>query len=205
MKLQIINDNPYDQNIYLYIQDNEAVIIDPGDSFASICEAVAKHGVKVIGILLTHGHFDHTLSVNALREHTSAPVYAHENEVPLLADAEINRAGLRGINVSVTPDKTFTHGGTFKFQNGSELKILHTPGHTAGGVCFYDEKNAALFTGDTLFRDTIGRTDMPTGDHHTLITSISEKLFTLPDNTTVYPGHGESSSVAHEKAHNPYF
>ncbi|MCL2048832.1 MAG: MBL fold metallo-hydrolase [Defluviitaleaceae bacterium] len=205
MELITINDNPYDENIYIYYdkESQEGVVIDPGDSFDIICDTIGKNNIKVAAILLTHGHYDHTLCVNELRELTGAPVYAHKDEKHLLQNTEYNRSGLRGLMVSVVPDRFFSDGDVFSFANGAELKIIHTPGHTAGGICFYDEKNAMLFTGDTLFRGTVGRTDMPTGCTQTLFESIRGRLFMLPENVLVLAGHGDTSTIGYEKKYNP--
>ena len=204
MELLIIDDNPFGENIYIYYdkESGEGIIIDPGDSFDLIRNAIEENNIKVVAILLTHGHFDHVFRANEVRELTNAPIYSHESEVPLLQDTEFNRAGRRGLEVTVSPDKYLADGDIFSFANGTELKVIHTPGHTAGGICFYDEKNAMIFTGDTLFRETVGRTDLPTGCTHTLLSSIREKLFTLPDNVTVFPGHDRKTTIEHEKKHN---
>jgi len=204
MELAIINDNPYGQNVYIYFcaETGEGVVIDPGECLGTIKKTIEEKKIKVSAILLTHGHFDHTIRTNELREFTNAPVYVHEEEKELLKNPEYNRSGYRGLDVSVIPDKFFKDGDVYTFSNGEELKVIHTPGHTAGGVCYYDEKAGIIFTGDTLFKETIGRTDMPTGDHATLLRSIKEKLFTLPENVTVYPGHEESSSICHEMKYN---
>lgn len=204
MNLLIINDNPYGENVYIYYDEfsGDGVIIDPGDSFKTIGKTIEQNKINVKGILLTHGHFDHVFSVNEVRKLTNAPVYAHESEAELLQNAEYNRSSFRGLEISVVPDKFFSNGDIFKVSDEAELKVLHTPGHTAGGVCYYDKKNAMIFTGDTLFKETIGRTDMPTGNYAALLQSIREKLFTLPDNVTVYPGHEQNSTIKHEKKFN---
>lgn len=205
MELIIIADNPYGQNIYIYYDKatKEGVIIDASDSYDTIRRAVEENEIRVKAILLTHGHFDHTFCVDKLREYTGAQVYAHTAEVELLKNTEYNRAVLRDLDISVAADKLFADGDVFSFANGeATLKVIHTPGHTAGGVCYYDEARGIIFTGDTLFRETIGRTDMPTGDTDTLVTSVREKLFTLPGNVTVYPGHDQSTTIAHEKKYN---
>jgi len=204
MELVIVNENPYGQNVYFYFdkETGEGIVIDPGDCIDEMKRTIEDEKINVIGILLTHGHFDHTYCVNELREFTNAPVYAHEGEKELLRNPEFNRSGYRGLEISVVPDKFFSDGDVFAFSNGEELKVIHTPGHTAGGVCYYDEKAGVIFTGDTLFKGTIGRTDMPTGNHAELLESIREKLFTLPENVMVFPGHEESSSISHEMKYN---
>ncbi|MCL2578098.1 MAG: MBL fold metallo-hydrolase [Defluviitaleaceae bacterium] len=204
MELVIVNDNPYGQNVYFYFdkETGEGVVIDPGDCFDAIKKTIEENKIKVSGILLTHGHFDHTFRANEVRELTNAPIYAHKEEIGVLQNPEYNRSGYRGLDVSVIPDKLFSDGDVFTFSNGEELKVIHTPGHTAGGVCYYDEKAGIIFTGDTLFKETIGRTDMPTGNHAALLKNIKEKLFTLPENVRVYPGHEESSSIQHEMKYN---
>jgi len=199
MELVIVNENPYGQNVYFYFdkETREGIVIDPGDCFEAMKQTIETHGLKITAILLTHGHFDHTFRTNELRELTGAPVFAHKDETELLKNPDWNRSGYRGLDISVVPDKFY--GEVFTFPNGEELQVIHTPGHTAGGVCLYDKKAGIIFTGDTLFKGTIGRTDMPTGDHATLLASIREKLFCLPENVTVYPGHDEKSSIGAEK------
>jgi glyoxylase-like metal-dependent hydrolase (beta-lactamase superfamily II) len=203
MQLKIIDTNDMEQNIYIYFceETRDGIIIDAGDSFGEICEIVARGNINVKAILLTHGHFDHIICVNELREHFNVPVYAHKDEKELLQSPDLNRACLRGLKTSATPDKFFNDNDIFKFA-GTELKVIHTPGHTAGGVCYYDEKNAVLFSGDTLFCETIGRTDLPTSNHGALLKSIADKLFTLPEGVKVFPGHGEGTTIKHEKQNN---
>ncbi|MCL1845805.1 MAG: MBL fold metallo-hydrolase [Defluviitaleaceae bacterium] len=202
MKLKIINDNPYGQNVFICYDGTDAVVIDPGDNLSAIKDFIADKNLRVKAILLTHGHYDHTICVNELREFTSAPVYAHADEAKLLQSADWNRSDYRGLNVSVTPDKFFEDGDIFEISDNARLKVIHTPGHTAGGVCYYNEDGGVIFTGDTLFRETIGRTDMPTGDHATLIKSVREKLFSLPGGVIAWPGHEESTTIEHEKQNN---
>ncbi|MCL1863029.1 MAG: MBL fold metallo-hydrolase [Defluviitaleaceae bacterium] len=203
MELITINDNPYGQNVYIYYDNvsKEGVLIDASDSYDTIRRTLEVNGINIKAILLTHGHFDHVFCVDKLRKLTGAPVYAHGAEAELLANSEYNRAVLRGLDISVVADKYLADGEVFTFAS-VELQVIHTPGHTAGGVCYYDSERAVIFTGDTLFRGTIGRTDMPTGDTDTLITSIREKLFILPDDVTVYPGHENSTTISHEKKYN---
>ena len=202
MEIKIINDNDYGENIYIYYDKatNEGVIIDPGDSLETIVGAIKN--LKIKGILLTHGHFDHIFTVDKVRELTGAPVYAHKAEAEVLKSSEYNRSVWRDMEISVVADKFFEDGDVFEISDEIKLKIIHTPGHTAGGLCYYDEKNGIMFTGDTLFKETIGRTDMPTGSRATLLKSVREKLFTLDGNVKVFPGHGKSTTVSHEKIYN---
>jgi len=203
MKLSIISDNPYGQNIYVYYNEEtrEGVIIDASDSLETVKHLVVDNALKIKAVLLTHGHFDHIFRAKEICKFIDAPLYAHEDEAALLQSPEMNRSDYRGLNITARPDKLFRDGDVFDV-GGVSLKVIHTPGHTAGGVCYYDAANGVIFTGDTLFRETIGRTDMPTGDHATLVKSINEKLFILPDEVTVYPGHGEASTIGHEKKNN---
>jgi len=205
MKLLTIDNNAMGQNIYLYFDEatKEGIVIDAGDSFETIREAISENGVKVKGILLTHGHYDHIACANELRELTGADIYSHELEKKMLENPEHNLSIRFARRLEVTPDKLFADGDVFSFAD-MQLRVIHTPGHTPGGVCFYDDQNAVLFTGDTLFRESIGRSDLPSSNHGDLITGVKEKLFALPDSVEAYPGHGESTSVGYEKKHNPF-
>ncbi|MCL2356866.1 MAG: MBL fold metallo-hydrolase [Defluviitaleaceae bacterium] len=202
MELKIIQAELFGQNIYVYHDGVTAVIIDPGDNFDGVKNFVAEKNLKVKAILLTHGHFDHIYRANEVRELFGAPVYAHSNEAKLLQRADWNRSEYRGLDITVAADNFFKDGDIFEISDSARFSVIHTPGHTGGGVCYYDRENAVIFTGDTLFRETIGRTDMPTGDHETLLSSIRNKLFSLPDDVKVYPGHEGSTTIAHEKKNN---
>ena len=189
------NNNDMSQNIYL----TEGIMIDAGCSPADL-EAIRKSKIEIKAILLTHGHWDHIIAINELKKLTGAPIYCHEAEKQMLEDASINRSAFRDKKIEITPDKLFKDGDTF-----GNFRVIHTPGHTVGGVCYYDEKAKVLFTGDTLFKEGVGRTDLPAGNHELLLKGIAEKLFILPDDTTVFPGHGKSSTIGHEKANNRHF
>ena len=206
MKLIMINDNPMDQNIYLYFDEktNEGVIIDPGSSRVSSIEKIINdNNIKLEAILLTHSHYDHIGAVQEIKSLTGATIYCHEAEKPLLEDPKLNLSKYSS-EIEFSPDKVFADGEVYTIAN-TKIKVLHTPGHTQGCCCFYDAKNANLFSGDTLFRETVGRTDLPTSDTSSLLEGIKEKLFSLPDDTKVYPGHGLSSTIGHEKRFNPLF
>jgi glyoxylase-like metal-dependent hydrolase (beta-lactamase superfamily II) len=208
MKNQMFNNNDMGQNVYLYYNDytNEGVLIDAGCSDADakkIAAFIEENGIFVKGILLTHGHYDHIIGIYRAKRAASADIFCHEAEQEALENSKVNRSAIYGLNIEVTPDKLLIDGDTFQF-GGTTIKVLHTPGHTPGSVCFYDEANGNLFSGDTLFRETVGRTDFPNGSHNDLIFNVKTKLLTLPDETRVYPGHGGGTIIGHEKKYNPF-
>lgn len=178
----------------------EAFVIDPDDGPA-VVDTLKERGLTCIGILLTHGHSDHIHGVQTLMDTYGAPVYIHERDLPCLYDPHLS--ALHGRPVTIT-------GGTIKtVKDGQHIgsgkmdfQVLETPGHTVGGVCYY--MSPAVFVGDTLFRESVGRTDFPGGDFEALAQSIRTKLFTLPDQTMAYPGHGPETQIAFEKENNPY-
>lgn len=180
----------------------EAFVIDPDDGPA-VVDTLKERGLTCVGILLTHGHSDHIHGVQTLMDTYGAPVYIHERDLPCLYDPQVNLSALHGRPVTIT-------GGTIKtVKDGQHIgsgkmdfQVLETPGHTVGGVCYY--MAPAVFVGDTLFRESVGRTDFPGGNFETLVQSIRTKLFTLPDQTMVYPGHGPETQIAFEKETNPY-
>jgi hydroxyacylglutathione hydrolase len=184
-------------------ETREAVIIDPGGHPQGILGAVQKHRLTVRYILNTHGHFDHTEANAAVVEATGASLAAHPLERPLLAAAGgASFFGLPG-KPGPEPDRDLVPGeelavGTLRFQ------VLHTPGHTPGHVCFYEEEQGVLFGGDVLFHLGIGRADLPGGNAQQLVRSIREVLYALPDHTVVYAGHGPTTTIGAEKRHNPF-
>jgi len=205
MQLITINQNILGQNIYLYFDEasKEGVIIDPGDSADIIETTLKEHNIKVKGILLTHSHYDHITSAIEIRALTKADIYCHVLERPMLEDPEYNLSVRFTRRLEVSPDKVFADGDEFPIGE-TTLKVIHTPGHTPGGLCYYDKKNRLIFTGDTLFHNSIGRSDFPYGEYDVLIASIKQRLFTLPDYVKIYPGHGGSSTIGDEKTSNPF-
>jgi hydroxyacylglutathione hydrolase len=183
----------------------EGVVVDPGGDVESIIHAVQRHGLTIRYLINTHGHFDHVGGNNEAIAAFGAPLMIHQADAPMLGRvAEVSRMyGMQGEN-SPAADRFLSDGMEIAF--GSHLiKVLHTPGHTQGGCCLYLEAERKVITGDTLFADSIGRTDLPGGSHEQLLESIRTKLFTLPDDVTAYPGHGPETTIGHEKLHNPYF
>ena len=208
MTVITFDSNEMGQNVYLYFDEdtNEGVLIDAGCNEADIKALTAflnERNVAVKAILLTHGHYDHIIGVYNVKRITDAELYCHTDEKEALQNAEINFSARFGLDIEITPDKVLKDGDVFRFGN-TTLKVLHTPGHTPGCVCYYDEANGNLFSGDTLFRETIGRTDFPAGSHNDLIQNLRGKLLVLPDETKVYPGHGASTTIGQEKKYNPF-
>ncbi len=189
--------------------DTRALVIDPADYGDKIYAALVKNGFSVEGILLTHGHFDHIWGVEALKEAANEgrenpiEVYANEAEKELLNNARMNVSAGAGRPCTIDADHYLKDGDVITLA-GITVKMIATPGHTAGGCCYYFEDGGVLVSGDTLFAESVGRTDLPTGSMGTLVRSIKEKLYILPDDTLVYPGHGDSTTIGYEKQYNGY-
>lgn len=193
-------------NCYLIINDDEkkCVLVDPADNAAFIRDMIKRSGCTLKAVLLTHGHADHMSAADELRRMFGVKLYAGDKEKRVLKVSDVNLSTmLLDKDISLFADEWLSDGQELKIGKMT-IKCLHTPGHTEGGVCYYIKQAGILFSGDTLFCASIGRTDFPTGSMSELVHSIKEKLFTLPDDTKIYPGHGESSTIAYEKQHNPY-
>ena len=190
---------------YVYREGaDEIVIIDPGDNGDVVFADAKSLGFeKIAGILLTHGHGDHTGGVLELKQLSGAKVYAYEDEAEILKDPEKNVSQWFGTGYGFEADVYLRDKQTLTMA-GVEFEVLHTPGHTKGGCCFYVRSEGVLFSGDTLFANSVGRTDFPGSSTSALIRSIQEKLMTLPDETRVYPGHMGETAIGHERVNNPF-
>lgn len=182
---------------------SDIIVFDPADRGEYLFSKFQEKGFNVVAILLTHGHFDHILGIADLQKLTSAKLYASEDEAELAKDIELNCSQMFRRECSVDPDVLFTDGELVTIAD-IELEVIKTPGHTIGGCCYYIKEAGFLISGDTLFLESVGRTDLPTGSMGTLIRSIKEKIFPLPDETIVYPGHGPATTIEHEKEYNPF-
>lgn len=181
----------------------DVIFFDPADKGDYIYETLKEKGFHVKRILLTHAHFDHIWGCNRLRELSGAPLYAYEAEKALCEDAATNVSAQVGRPCTVIPDRYLKDGEEIAIA-GMTCRLIATPGHTVGSCCYYFEEAGFLIAGDTLFAESVGRTDLATGSMSDLVRSIKEKLFSLPDGTKVYPGHGESTTIGHEKKYNPF-
>ncbi|RBP68339.1 glyoxylase-like metal-dependent hydrolase (beta-lactamase superfamily II) [Alkalibaculum bacchi] len=201
MDIKIINNNSMGTNTYIVSIEKEAIVIDPVGSMNTIFDYIEKNELKVKYILLTHGHGDHIGLVPELKEITKAPVYVHNEDEEMINDSLINLSVHFEKTVSFKSDYYYDHKNNLKL--GEEtITVIHTPGHTKGSVCI--QIGDSLFTGDTLFKGSIGRTDFYGGDYNTIIQSLNN-IKTLDSNLKVYPGHGPSSQLSTECTTNPYF
>ncbi|EFC96946.1 metallo-beta-lactamase domain protein [Hungatella hathewayi DSM 13479] len=192
-------------NCYLVYREDlkRAVIVDPGDNGAHILNTCRECGIIPEAVVLTHGHFDHILAVEEIRRaFKEITVYAAEKEAKLLGDPRLNLTASYGTGVTLSPDHLVKDGDILELA-GFKWQVIETPGHTEGSVCLWIKEEEVLISGDTLFAESLGRTDFPTGSSADIIRSIKERLFVLPDDTMVYPGHGEPTTIGHEKTHNP--
>ena len=192
-------------NCYLVYDDEtkRAVVVDPGDNAPAIMQRAQARGVKPEAILLTHGHFDHVMAAEELRRAWNAPVYAAEKEKEILSDSAKNMMeSFCGEPLSLDPDVTLQDNEEFEAA-GMTFRMMETPGHTIGSCCYYMEQEVLLFSGDTLFQMSYGRTDFPTGSGKRMAMSVTRLLSGLPEKTIVYPGHMDSTTIGFEKQNNP--
>lgn len=193
-------------NCYIvYTTDSKkAVIIDPAADSRRIIDEITALGVTPEAVLLTHGHFDHMLAADSLRNNYHIPVCVAEADAELVKMPELNCSQqFLHMAYGISADETLADGQTLRFLD-EKLTVLTTPGHTAGSCCYYAANEGVLFSGDTLFQGSVGRTDLPTGRAAQLSESIREKLFVLPEDTLVLSGHGDQTAIGEEKQYNPY-
>ena len=209
LNIKTFSVNPLQENTYVISDEtHECVIIDCGaftpDERSEISGYIDTEGLKPVALLATHGHLDHNLGIGYIFEKYQLKVTLHRGDERLLREMEIQGESMFGIIVDFTPQiETFVNDGDEIHFGSHTLRCIATPGHTMGGLSFYCAEEKALFSGDTLFRLSIGRTDLPGGSMFMIINSLRQ-LCQLPDDTTVYAGHGPSTTIGYELAHNPY-
>ncbi|MCR5054630.1 MAG: MBL fold metallo-hydrolase [Lachnospiraceae bacterium] len=206
IKIETTHVSPIMTNCYLVINldSGELILIDPGDNAPGLIESIDDSGLALRGILLTHGHFDHAGAANEIADHFGVSVYAHEKEAEVLSAPSLNLSGgMMGRPAAYKADRLLKDDEEVTL-GGMTFKTLYTPGHTVGGCSFYFPEAKAVFAGDTLFCGSVGRTDFPGGSMSVLSNSIREKLYTLPGDTVVYPGHDSITTIDQEKENNPF-
>ncbi len=201
--------NPFQENTYLLSDENKnAILIDPGmygqQEVNDLQRYIIENGLNPVKVLLTHAHLDHIFGLKSFLELYDVPFYLHEDELPVYTSAEAVAANY-GVELSL-PKKLHDFISESDVVNfgGENLEIRFAPGHSPGSICFYSKEQNWVIGGDVLFQQSIGRTDLPGGNFDTLIRSIQTQLFTLPDQTTVYSGHGPSTTIGFEKMNNPF-
>jgi hydroxyacylglutathione hydrolase len=185
-------------------ESHEAIVIDPGDDIEQIVSILNEQKLKVKQIVITHAHIDHVGGAMKLKKLTGAPVLLNENDQALLKMLDVQATWI-GVATpeAVVIDQSVKTGDVVSISNHA-AQVLHTPGHTEGSICLYFEPEKLLIAGDTLFAGSIGRTDLPGGNYEKIIRSIHENVLTLPDETIVIPGHGESTTIGDERETNPF-
>ena len=208
MKIDRLILGEFQTNGYVVRRDESAVdclIIDAGLDAGDLIRFLQQHELHPVAVVLTHGHADHIVGLAALRQSfPEVTTYIHTLDADMLADPEANLSAFAGMAFTAEPADALLEEGDTVEQAGITLKVLHTPGHTPGGICLYAPSENTIFVGDTLFADSVGRTDFPGGDMEQLIGSIRSKLLTLPEATAVYPGHGMRTTIGREKRANPF-
>ncbi len=201
--------NPFMENTYvIYDESKEAIIIDPGcyepSEQAQLTDFIDEEGLKVVKLVNTHCHVDHVLGNFFVKNRYKVPLIIHELDLPVLESVKVYAPNY-GFNQyqETSPDEYMEEGDIITFGK-SKLEVIFVPGHAPGHIALYDRETNQVISGDVLFRASIGRTDLPGGDFDTLIHSIKTKMFALPDDCTVYCGHGQETTIAYEKKHNPF-
>lgn len=204
MRIEILVLGGLQTNCYLVFNEEtkKGFIVDPASDVIRITAALNRLEIVPEAVLLTHGHFDHMMAADDLRKRYGIPVYAHRVEQELLKDARKNLSAYWADAAEMEADMLLEDNQELEIADIA-MKVIHTPGHTKGGVCYYMEQEEVLISGDTLFCESYGRTDFPGGSVRELFASLREKLFVLPDTVTAYPGHGQETNIGYEKRYNP--
>lgn len=206
MKIENFVLGPVGTNCYIVSNEEtkECFLVDMAACPPELVSHIKNSGLMVKAVLLTHGHFDHIMGLDRFLEEFPAPVYACAAEKELLESAQLNSSsGMLGQPYTFHGAQYVKDGDLLDIA-GMKIQVIQTPGHTIGGCCYYIADEQTLFSGDTLFRASIGRTDLPTGSMGALVRSVTEKILVLPDETRVYPGHMEETTVGYEKKYNPF-
>ena len=190
-----------------YVVSNEETkacfLVDPAVCDPNMVSYIKEEGLDLQAILLTHGHFDHIMGIDDVRKEFPVPVYASEKEKEVLQDAGLNLSKAYGGGYTFS-GATYVRDGQMLDIAGMKIRVIETPGHTEGGCCYYIAEEEVLFSGDSLFRASIGRTDFPTGSSSQLVRAVRDKLLVLPEDTMVYPGHMDETTIGYERKYNPY-
>ncbi|NPV07855.1 MAG: MBL fold metallo-hydrolase [Anaerolineae bacterium] len=214
--IETLSLGPLETNCYVYGSEGEGMVVDAAGGPEPILEAAQRLHLRLLYLVNTHGHFDHIGGLASLATATDATVLIHPDDLTLLLGGGLVPEGTPTDELPPDfpiwmaepiqlprPPKTIVHGDRLRVGR-TTFRVIHTPGHTPGSICLYDPEEEILFSGDTLFRLGVGRADLPGGDGRTLLRSIKERLFVLPDTTRVYPGHGPGTLIGLEKARNPF-
>lgn len=198
MILKTFKEAPIDNNNYLLIDEEskEAALIDCSAVNPDVKNTLEQYGAKLKYILLTHGHFDHVAGIRP----TDAMIVMHENDLPILNQANMYLPAFGIPEITIPKVDIYIKDGDILKLGNNDIKVIHTPGHTQGGVCYLVDN--MLFSGDTIFRESVGRCDLEGGNFEQIVESIKTKIFTLPDDITIYPGHSRQTTVGWEKEHN---
>ena len=205
MKVESIVLGSIGTNCYIVTNEEtkECFAVDMAECPQEYVNYIKNNGLEMKALFLTHGHSDHIMGIDDFLKAFPVPVYAGEDELPVIEDDRLNVSSMYGPKYAFHGAQPVRDGQVIECA-GIEVDVLQTPGHTVGGCCYYLPKEHRLFSGDTLFCASIGRTDLPTGSSSQLVRSVQEKIMTLPDDTKIYPGHMEETSVQFEKEHNPF-